>query len=130
MNEEQKNSLRKKIHIGFAILFTLLVFFFKWKNDKSIIDLVFIIAAYTYGPLLGLFSFGIITKRSINNTLVPIICILSPVICYLLDHNSKVLFGGYVFGNEILILNGTFTFLGLYLISKKGNPAEIQSLKV
>lgn len=65
MIEKQKVRLRKQIHIGFAVLFTLLVFFFKWKNDKSIIDLIFVIAGYTYGPLLGLFSFGILTKRSI-----------------------------------------------------------------
>ncbi len=129
MNEQQKNRLRKQIHIGFAVLFTLLVFFFKWKNDKSIIDLVFIIAAYTYGPLLGLFSFGILTKRSIKNFLVPFICILSPVICYVFDLYSKTLFNGYVFGNEILILNGAITYLGLFLISKKGNATDIQTLK-
>jgi SSS family transporter len=129
MDEKQKNKLRKQIHIGFAILFTLLVFFFKWKNDKNIIDLVFIIAAYTYGPLLGLFSFGILTKRSINNSLVPFICILSPVICYVFDYYSKTMFNGYIFGNEILILNGSITFLGLFLISKKSNSTDIQSLK-
>jgi Na+/pantothenate symporter len=129
MHEKQKNKLRKQIHIGFAILFSLLVFFFKWKNDKSIIDLVFIIAAYTYGPLLGLFSFGILTKRSINNLFVPFICILSPVICYVFDFYSKTMFDGYIFGNEILILNGSITFLGLFLISKKSNSIDIQSLK-
>ena len=122
LNEQQQTRLRKQIHIGFALLFTLLVFFFKWKNDKSIVDLIFIIAGYTYGPLLGLFSFGILTKRSIQSAkipIVPIVCILSPLICYLLDRNAATLFGAYKFGNEILIINGAITFSMLYAFSNK-----------
>lgn len=122
LNEQQQTRLRKQIHIGFAVLFTLLVFYFKWKNDKSIVDLIFIIAGYTYGPLLGLFSFGILTKRSIQTAkipIVPIVCIVSPLICYLLDRNAATLFGAYKFGNEILIINGALTFLMLYAFSKK-----------
>ncbi len=122
LNEQQQTRLRKQIHIGFAVLFTLLVFYFKWKNDKSIVDLIFIIAGYTYGPLLGLFSFGILTKRSIQTAkipIVPIVCIVSPLICYLLDSNAATLFGDYKFGNEILIINGALTFLMLYAFSKK-----------
>ena len=122
LNEQQQTRLRKQIHIGFAVLFTLLVFYFKWKNDKSIVDLIFIIAGYTYGPLLGLFSFGILTKRSIQTAkipIVPIVCIVSPLICYLLDRNAATLFGDYKFGNEILIINGALTFLMLYAFSKK-----------
>ena len=122
LNEQQQTRLRKQIHIGFAVLFTLLVFYFKWKNDKSIVDLIFIIAGYTYGPLLGLFSFGILTKRSIQTVkipIVPIVCIVSPLICYLLDRNAATLFGAYKFGNEILIINGALTFLMLYAFSKK-----------
>ena len=122
LNEQQQTRLRKQIHIGFALLFTLLVFFFKWKNDKSIVDLIFIIAGYTYGPLLGLFSFGILTKRSIQSAkipIVPIVCILSPLICYLLDRNAATLFGAYKFGNEILIINGAITFSMLYTFSNK-----------
>lgn len=119
MTEKEQVSLRKKVHIAFAIIFTLFVFFFKWKDDKSIIDLIFIIAGYTYGPLLGLFSFGILTKRSIMNSMVPIVCIVSPIICYILDANSVQYLGGYKFGNEILMINGSLTFLMLYLFSKK-----------
>lgn len=124
LDEKQKVALRKKIHIGFAVLFMLLVFFFKWKNDKSIIDLVFLIAAYTYGPLLGLFSFGILTKRAVVNMAVPFICIISPVICYFLDTNSVDWFGGYKFGNEILVVNGLLTFIMLFLFSKKQSDIE------
>lgn len=118
LTEKQQVSLRQKVHLAFALIFTLLVFFFKWQDNKSIIELVFIIAAYTYGPLLGLFSFGILTKRSLKNTMVPIVCIASPILCYVLDSNSVAWFGGYKFGNEILVFNGLFTFLMLFLFSK------------
>lgn len=124
MDEQKKNRIRQTVHISFAVLFTALVFFFKEMNNKSIIDLVFTIAAYTYGPLLGLFAFGILTKKAIKNSFVPLVCILAPVICYVLDRNSVEWFGGYKFGNEILILNGTLTFIGLYLISKPGVVTE------
>ena len=119
MTESQKISLRKKIHLLIACVFTLLVFFFKWKDDKSIIDLIFVIAGYTYGPLLGLFAFGILTKRKLIGSMVWITCILSPFVCYLLDKNSDHLFGAYTFGNELLIINGGITFLMLFIFSKK-----------
>ncbi len=118
-SEKEKTALRKKIHLGFALVFILLVFFFKWKNDKSIIDLVFLIANYTYGPLLGLFAFAIFMKRKLRAGFVPVICIVSPVICYLLDYYVPIWFDDYKFGNEILLLNGLLTFIGLYLISQK-----------
>ncbi|MCE3294354.1 MAG: sodium:solute symporter [Crocinitomicaceae bacterium] len=126
-SEKDKTILRKKIHLGFALVFILLVFFFKWKDDKSIIDLVFLIANYTYGPLLGLFTFAIFMKRDLKAIFVPVICIVSPVICYLLDLYVPVWSGGYKFGNEILILNGLITFIGLYLISQK-KQHEISTL--
>lgn len=118
-SERQKTALRKKIHLCFAVVFIALVFLFKWKNDKSIIDLVFLIANYTYGPLLGLFAFAIIVKRKLKALFVPIICILSPVICYFLEYYAPIWWGGYKFGNEILLVNGLLTFIGLFLISKK-----------
>jgi Na+/proline symporter len=118
MNEKERIRLRQFVHLSFALLFTLLVFFFKWKDDKSIIDLIFVIAGYTYGPLLGLFAFGILTKRALRDFMVPIVCILAPVICYLLNFYSDQLFGGYKFGNEILLINGTLTFLMLLIFSK------------
>ena len=88
-------------------------------NNDAIINTILSIASYTYGPLLGLFAFGIFTKTRINDTLTPVICILAPVICYLLSMNSKDWFGGYEFGHEILILNGLLTFFGLLLLRKK-----------
>jgi uncharacterized sodium:solute symporter family permease YidK len=119
LNDKQQVKLRQTVHLTFAVIFTLLVFFFKWKDDKSIIDLVFVIAGYTYGPLLGLFSFGILTKRSISDWTVPLVCIASPVLCYVLDQQSANLFGTYKFGNEMLVINGTLTFLLLLTFSTK-----------
>ena len=118
-SEEEKTKLRKKIHLGFAALFIILVFIFKTVNSKTIVDLIFLIAGYTYGPLLGLFSFGIFTKRVLMKNIVPVVCIISPLLCYLLDYFSPQLFGNYKIGFEMLILNGGITFILLYLFSHK-----------
>ncbi len=117
MTESQKITRRKKIHLSIAVLFTILVFIFKWKNDKSIIDLIFVIASYTYGPLLGLFTFGILTSRKLMKNTVWLACFLAPTICFILDKFSVNLFGNYNFGNEILIINGSLTFLILFVFS-------------
>lgn len=122
-NEEQQTKTRKIVHLSFAALFTLLVFAFKLKDDKSIIDLIFVIAGYTYGPLLGLFAFGILTKRTTKNMLIPVVCVVAPLACYILDKHAQEWFFGYTFGNEILIVNGFLTFFILFLFSKR-TPLE------
>jgi Na+/proline symporter len=120
--DEEKTKLRKIIHISFATVFIILVFIFKAVDSKTIVDLIFLIAGYTYGPLLGLFSFGIITKRSLKKNIVPVVCIAAPLICYLLEKNTALLFGpDYKIGYEMLIINGSITFLLLYIFSFK-NP--------
>jgi Na+/proline symporter len=119
-NEEEKTMLRKIIHLSFATIFIILVFIFKAVDSKTIVDLIFLIAGYTYGPLLGLFSFGILTKRSLKKNIVPIVCIAAPLICYLLEKNTALLFGpNYKIGYEMLIINGSITFLLLYIFSYK-----------
>jgi len=118
-NEAQETRTRKIVHLSFALLFTLLVFAFKLKDDKSIIDLIFVIAGYTYGPLLGLFAFGILTKRSTVSSIIPLVCVVAPLACYILDKYAQQWFGGYTFGNEILIVNGFLTFLILFIFSKR-----------
>jgi Na+/proline symporter len=135
MDETQKNNLRKGVHLSFAVLFMLLVFYFKWMDNKSIVDLIFTIAGFTYGPLLGLFAFGIMTKRSLKNYMVPIVCLLAPLICLgitygplimtYFDPNYKVenWLNGYAFGHEMLILNGGLTFTLLYFTSTKAEKA-------
>ena len=94
---------------------------YKWIDSSSMIGVILKVAAYTYGPLLGLFTFGILLKRSVNDKLVPIICIASPLICLMLDKFQKQIFGSFEIGLELLIINGAITFIGLMLISKKGD---------
>lgn len=115
--EQERMRLKKIVHIGFAILFMLLVFFFKWYDDKSIVKLIFLIAGYTYGPLLGLFAFGILTKRNAPASFIPWIVILAPLSCYALSENADLVWKGYEFGNEMLLINGLLTFILLFISS-------------
>jgi hypothetical protein len=97
----------------------LVIVFFNSVNDSSVVGMIFRIASYTYGPLLGLYSFGLFMKtKTVKDQFVPFICLLSPALTFLLSENSKVLFFGYVFDNELIIINGLITFIGLLLISK------------
>ena len=113
------------VHLGFSLLFLVIILIFKEINERSVIDAVLTIAGYTYGPLLGLFSFGLFTKREVRDKIVPVICVISPVISYLIALNSERWLGGYKIGLEVLIINGIITFLGLWLISKPGNRAKL-----
>lgn len=122
-DEKDKKRIKLVVHIGFSLLFLIIILVMKQVASKDLISMVLTVAAYTYGPLLGLFFFGIISKRRLRDALVPVVCIISPVICYMLARNSAQWFGGYVFGYEMLILNGAITFFGLWLISFK-NPLK------
>ncbi len=112
-----KVKLRKRVHVIVSVVLFVLITIFEMVDNGVIIKSLFIAATYTYGPLLGLYAFGLILKRNVRDNLVPIVCLLSPIICYVLNTYSVALFNGYQFGFEILILNGTLTFLGLFLIS-------------
>jgi len=119
--EKRKKSIRQRIHLSVAFVFLIFVLIFYKINDPSMIGVILKVAAYTYGPLLGLFTFGIVTKREVNDRLVPFICIASPIICYILDKFQKDLLGSFEIGLELLVINGLLTFLGLWMISRKGN---------
>jgi Na+/proline symporter len=119
--EKRKKSIRQRIHLSVAFVFLIFVLIFYKINDPSMIGVILKVAAYTYGPLLGLFTFGIVTKRQVNDRLVPFICIASPIICYILDKFQKDLLGSFEIGLELLVINGLLTFLGLWIISRKGN---------
>lgn len=119
--EKQRKTQKFLVHLGFSLLFLLIIVVFREINERSVIDAVLNIAGYTYGPLLGLFSFGLFTKREVRDKLVPVICVISPVISYLISLNSESWFGGYKIGLEILLVNGLITFAGLLLISKPGS---------
>jgi len=120
MDNTKKTRIRYSVHISFAIIFFICILVFRQMNDRAIIDKLFTIAGYTYGPLLGLFTFGLFTKRTVNDRFTPWIAIVSPVICFFLNHYSEVLFNGYRFGFEMLLVNGFLTFMGLLLFSRKG----------
>lgn len=111
-------NMRKRAHIMMAVVLIVVMLLFRWLNSTSVIDAIYILVGYTYGPLLGLFAFGLFTRRSVNDRMVPAVAIASPVLCYLIDTLSTKYFG-YKFGYELLLLNGMLTFIGL-LIFRKG----------
>jgi Na+/proline symporter len=125
-DESQKMEYEKKlvktrhlVHVGFSVVMFMVIVIFNAINDDSVVKMVFKIATYTYGPLLGLYAFGLIMKtKTVHDRLVPFICLLSPAICFFISKYSTSLFGDYVFDNELIIVNGLLTFLGLILISK------------
>ena len=115
--EAKKKKIRQRVHLCFAFLFFIVVLIFKWIDNKSIIDLLLKIASYTYGPLLGLFAFGILTKRKLHDKWAFLPCFLAPILCLVLDYLQPLLFGNFRIGQELLIINGLITFVGLWLIS-------------
>lgn len=119
-DEKKKRKLRLTVHLSFTLVFLICILIFKIIDNKSIIYVILDIAGYTYGPLLGLFAFGILTKRALQDgILVTLICLVAPLICYFLSTYSATIPGGYQVGIELLIINGLLTFVGLWMISKK-----------
>ncbi|MHB1921214.1 MAG: sodium:solute symporter [Chitinophagaceae bacterium] len=110
---------RYLVHLFFSLIFLLVVVGFRYLVSAAVVNAIFTVASFTYGPLLGLFIFGIGTNRQVRDSWVPWVCALSPALCFLLNKYSQLLFGGYVFGFELLIVNGFITFCGLWLISQK-----------
>ena len=118
LSEKQKTNIRYAVHFCFAALLFMIIVAFRAINDRAVIDKLFTIAGYTYGPLLGLFSFGLFTKFKVKEKFVPIVAVVSPVICYVISEFSAAWFGGYKFGFELIILNGAITFTGLMILRK------------
>lgn len=117
--EQQKIRIRKRIHLAFAFILLLVILVFRVLNDDAIINTVLILAGYTYGPLLGLFAFGLFAKKKVHDKYVPAICIFAPLLCFILNSYSAEWLNGYEIGNELILLNGILTYIGLVLISKK-----------
>ena len=125
MDNTRKTRIRYSVHFSFALIFFICILIFREMNDRAIIDKLFTIAGYTYGPLLGLYTFGLFTTRTVRDRYTPWVAILSPVICYILSHFSEELFNGYKFGFELLLVNGFLTFMGLFIMShRKGSMPE------
>ncbi|MEH0158580.1 sodium:solute symporter [Limibacter armeniacum] len=125
----QKRTRRIQVHMMFSLILLLTVILFKLINNTSALDAVLKVATYTYGPLLGLFAFGLLTRKKLKDKWVPVVCALSPLLCFLMNFFSEELFNGYRFGYELLMLNGAMTFLGLLLLSKKGELYEKRLLE-
>jgi Na+/pantothenate symporter len=144
--EQEKKRTRLKVHFTFAVVFFLMVLLFKWINDKLIIDFILKFAGVTYGPLLGLFAFGILTRRKLKEELIWTVCIVAPLLALGLDvlsnpewysaklhmnlgltSLSKSIFNGYRIGNELILINGILTFTGLWMISRREEKAVLQA---
>ena len=119
LTEQARKRVRHRVHLAFCAIFLVLVLVFKWVDNASMVGLVLKLTGYTYGPLLGLFAFGILTRRSLRDRWTPLVALAGPVLCYVIDLNQESLFGSYRIGLELLILNGLLVFIGLLLISKK-----------
>lgn len=118
--EEVKKRQKFIVHVGFSLLFLIIILVFKEINQKSVIDAVLKAAGYTYGPLLGLFGFGLLTNRKVSGPMVLLVCVAAPCLSYLLSSYAPVMFGGYQIDIEILVINGLLTMGGLHLISSAG----------
>ncbi len=125
-DEKRKRKVRLTVHFTFTLVFLICILIFKLIDNKSIIYVILDIAGYTYGPLLGLFAFGILTNRTFKDgIIVTVICLMAPLISFFLSKYSATLLGGYQIGIELLIINGILTFLGLFMISKKSAAHEL-----
>ena len=119
LTEAQKVSLRRRVHLGFAGILLLVILGFAASNNQAVITAILTLAGYTYGPLLGLFAFGLLHTRRVKDPFVPVICLVSPIISYILNANSQAWFNGYKFGFELLMLNGLLTYIGLWMITRR-----------
>jgi Na+/proline symporter len=118
-SEQQKKKVRLTVHFSFTLVFLVCILIFYKINDNSIIDIILDLAGYTYGPLLGLFAFGIFTKRHLPDHIgITILALLAPVISYILSKNAPIWFNQYQIGIELLLINGMITFAGLFLLSR------------
>ena len=121
-NENLLKSKRQQVHIAMAIVIIFVIVSFEKINNQAVISQLFTFAGYTYGPLLGLYAFGLLTKIRVRDNWIPIVAIVAPILSFFLSHYSERMFNGYQIGFELLIINGLFTFIGL-LIFRKTNPA-------
>ncbi len=115
--KETQLRTRKYVHVGMSAVLFLCILIFRAINNESVIKELFTVAGYTYGPLLGMYSFGLFTNRDVRDKIIPVVCIVSPLICYLMSNYSQMIFNGYKFGFELLVVNGMLTFIGMWLFS-------------
>lgn len=119
--------LRRRVHFGVSVAFVVFILLFRSLNSTSVIDAIYVLCSYTYGPLLGLFAYGLLTRRGVSGRMVPWIAVASPVICFAVDSLSNTVFG-YTFGYELLMLNGLLTFAGLWITGRK--ETDVKNMNV
>jgi solute:Na+ symporter, SSS family len=117
--ERELKQTRHIVHIAMSLVLGVFIILFHFINDQNVVKAIFTIAGYTYGPILGLYAFGMFTKKAVKDRFVPLIAIVSPLLCLFINNYSREILWGYKFGFELLILNGLITFLGLWMISRK-----------
>ena len=120
-NKPKNEKLRKRVHLFMSVVFMVFILLFRLLNSTSIIDAVYVLVSYTYGPLLGLFAFGLLTKRMPRDRFVPYMAVASPLLCLIIDKTSAA--AGYTFGYELLMLNGLLMFMMLLLSSSQDTPS-------
>jgi Na+/proline symporter len=126
INSKAAIRTRHGVHIALSLLMLITIVVFNLINNDAVVNAIFSVASYTYGPLLGLYGFGLfVGRRQVMDKLTPFICVISPAICYFLNTYSKQLLGGYVFANELIIVNGLITFLALWLFSSRKSAAAL-----
>ncbi|MDR0713263.1 MAG: sodium:solute symporter [Bacteroidales bacterium] len=118
-DENRTAKTRKRVHIGMAVVMGLVILLFNVLNNTSVVDAVYVLASYTYGPILGMFAFGIFTRKQVKDRYIPVVALLAPVFCFILHQNSEQWLNGYKFSYELLILNALFTFIGFLIVAKK-----------
>lgn len=124
--ENVKQKQKFYVHIAMSLVFLIIIIIAKELNERSLIDTVLNMAGYTYGPLVGLYAFGLYSRRKLTDPLVPFVCILSPVLTYIIGTNSKEWFNGYQFSFEIIIVNALISYIGLWIISKKAQAQNLE----
>jgi Na+/proline symporter len=129
IDEKGKTGIRYSVHLAFAIIFLLSILYFKEHNSASVISTILTIAGYTYGPLLGLYAFGMFSKWKIRDQWSPLVCVVPPLICFFVNLYSTQWFNGYQIGFEVLVLNGLLTFIGLFAIAKNQNDIPVEIAK-
>lgn len=115
--EDEITHIRKCVHVAMAVIMGLVIVVFNILNHTSVIDAIYMLASYTYGPILGMFAFGVFTKRKVRDRYIPLVAIISPLFCFILQKNSEAWFNGYIFSYELLLINALFTFVGLGFLS-------------
>ena len=128
--KEKENASKKRIrlyvHIIMSLILIIVALVLSTVLDKSALYKIFFLASLTYGPLLGMFSFGIITKRQVKDKFVPLVCLVAPILCWLLSYFSDRILGSFALGSELLLINGILVFFGLLMISEKSvNTASV-----